>query len=247
MNTDYKKPILYHQSDYRTSSSRAHRFLLSAERKFIPGNAHLLCSELKNSWSEYRPKSETTREFQWKINPNRNFREEFAAPIGRVHYLHQFTDKIKTADVIKPLDYFRSRSSDGGPFTNLPKSIKYPSGIESDLKKVEHIWRETHFTDTPGYYPMLDNLVSTTELDFHKHKNYSSAQTNLIVQKELPFNANVAFFTPKSKLIKEYPLCKKYDSKIVRDISKFPTPDFDRITLMRTKCREMKSEMASKF
>jgi hypothetical protein len=249
MNTDYKKPEAYHQSDYRTSSSRVHRFALSTDRNFIPNNTHL-CSEQKNSLShQHRPRSETTREYQWKVNSNRSFREEFAPPINRVHYLHQFTDKIKAVGVNKQLDFFRSRWSDeDGSFTMMPKDVRYPIGIEGILQPTEHICRETHLTSTAGVYPLLDGLVSTTELDFHKHKTYSSSQTNLIVQKELPFNAAVAFFTPNSrKIIKEFPLCKKYDAKIVRDISKFPTADFDRITLMRTKCREMKTEMASNY
>lgn len=247
MNIDYKKPTIYHKSDYRTSSSRAHCFVLPSERVFVPKNAHILCSELKNTWTDYRPKSESQKQYLWKINSNRNFREEFAAPIDRVRYLHQFTDKIKAANVIKPLDYFRSRWSDSDAFSSLPRDVKLPVPIESDFVPIEHVWKEEHFTNSPGYTPYLDHLVSTTSFDFHPHKSYVNAQTNLIVQKEMPFNANVAFFIPKSHLIKENPLCKKYDAKITRDISKFPTPSYDRITLMRTKCRERKSEMASNF
>lgn len=245
MDIDYKKPILNTQCDYRTSASRAHSFKLSFDRNFIPLNAHKLCHELKKSVADYRPKSETTKEFQWKINPERKFREEFSAPVERVQYNHQFTDKMKAGKLIKPLSLYQSRAGDTVAFPDLPRDIKFPAAVYPP--PIEHIWKESYPQNTSGYYPHLDYAVSTTNFDFHPHKDYKNAQTNLIVQKELPFNANVAFFKPNTKLIKEYPLHRKYDSEHLRDVSKFPTRTFDRITLLRTRCRMMNSETLSSF
>ena len=245
MDVDYLQPTIYHQSDYRTSSSRAHRFKLSNERNFIPLKSHSLCSELKNSRADYRPVSESTKEYPWKINPSRNFRAELAAPIEKVRYIHQFTDKMKADKLIKPLNLYKSRAGDSDAFTSLPREIKLPTTVHPPT--IQHFSRETFHTNTAGYYPYLDNLVSTTELDFHKHKNYETAKTNLIAQKELPFNSKVAFFTPKTKLIAQYPMYRKYDAKMLCDNSKFTTKVYDRITLMRTRCREVKSEMASSY
>jgi hypothetical protein len=42
-------------------------------------------------------------------------------------------------------------------------------------------------------------------------------------------------------------MCKKYDAKIVRDISKFSTPTYDRITLLRANYRGLQSEMAANY
>jgi hypothetical protein len=245
METDYLQPTIYHQSDYRTSSYRAHHFKLSPDRNFIPSNAHILCNELKRSQANYQPRSETVKEFQWKINPSRNFREEFAAPIERVRYIHQYTDKIKANALVKSLKLYKSKAGDCEAFPNLPRSVKQSIPVEPP--RIDHLWRETFPTGSAGYYPHLDYSVSTTEFDFYKHKNYETARTNLIAQKELPFNSKVAFFIPKTKLIAENPFCGKYDAKHLRDISKFPTHSYDRITFMRTNCRPMRSETSSSF
>lgn len=245
MNVDYLEPTIYYHNDYRTSSSRAHRFKLSTDRNFIPSNAHTLCRELKNTQFDYRPRSETTKEFQWKINPSRNFCEELAAPSGRIQYLHQFTDKIKSDKLVKPLNLYKSRAGDLIAFPNLPREIKQRLHVEPP--PIEHVWRETFPDNTTGYYPYLDHSISTTQFDFHKHKDYVTAKTNLIVQKELPFNAKSAYFIPRTKLIMGNPFCKKYDAKILRDDCKFPTKSYNRITLMRTKCRDIKSEMSSNY
>lgn len=243
MNTDFKKPIMYQQSDFRTSQSRGHRFILSSERNFIPIRMHPQYD--KNSRNEYRPMSETSKEFQWKINKYRNNREQLAPALDRVRYIHQFTDKVKASEIIKPLKYCKKSENHGKTFCDLPRDVKLTSSFTPP--PIEHVWNETHFTNTDGYYPLLDGLVSTTEIDFHQHKNYSDAQTKLIQRVELPYNADVAHFIPKSKLIKEYPTCKAYNAESVRDVSKFKAPCYDRITVTKVPFRGLKSEMMDQF
>jgi hypothetical protein len=241
MNTDYKKPIIYQQSDYRTSQSRGHRFLLSSERNFIPirSSAHP-----QNPRNDYRPKSETAKEFQWKINQYRNFREELAPALDRVRYLHQFTDKIKASEIIKPLHPYEK--FDKPTFCELPREVKLTPSIVSPPFNSSHIWKQTQFTNTPGYYPLNDGLVSTTEINFHQHKNYSDAQTKLIKRVELPFNADVAHFIPKSKIIVKYPMCRA-SAENIRDKAKFKTPTFDRITITKVPFRGLQSEKMEHF
>lgn len=243
MNTDYKKPIIYQQSDFRTSQSRGHRFILSSERNFIPIRSHPQCD--KNPRNEYRPLSETSKEFQWKINKYRNNREELAPALDRVRYIHQFTDKIKASEIIKPLKYCSTSLNDKKTFCDLPRDVKLPPSFIPP--QIEHVWKETYFTNTDGYYPLLDGLVSTTEIDFYPHKNYSDAQTKLIQRVELPFNADVAHFIPKTKLIKEYPTCKAYSAENVRDVSKFIAPSYSRITITKVPYRGLKSEMMDQY
>lgn len=236
--TDYKEPI-FHQSDYRTSQSRAHGFLLSAERNST-SNAPILCEELKNSWSDYRPKSESAKEFQWKINRNRNVRADLAMPHDRVRYNHQFTDKIKAMEKVKPM-----HNSMELAFTKLPREVIPRSSFNPP--PIEHTWLENSFTSTPGYYKYLDGLLTTTDLDYHQHKNYSDARTELIPRVDLPFNSNVAFFVPKSKLIKQNPITKVYAAQNIRDISSFTAPSFDRITITKVPYRGLESEMRANY
>lgn len=237
MNTDYKKPIIYLQSDYRTSQSRGHRFLLSSERNFIPIRSHPLCDVIKNPRSDYRPKSESAKEFQWKINQYRNSREELAPALDRVRYIHQFSDKIKASEIIKPLNYCGKLEKDMLIFYDLPKDFKLTPPLIPP--PIEYFWKETQFTNTPGYYPLLDGLVSTTEIDFHQHENYTDARTKLIPRVELPFNSSNT----------HYPLCDRKISNagITRDVSKFKTPTFDRITITRVPYRGLKSEKMEHF
>lgn len=228
--TDYSDPITYENSDYRTANARGLRFTLSAERKFIPNKAHVLCNELNIVWSDYRPKSESFRQFTWKINSQRNRHEELAPSLSSVKHNHNFTDKIKSS-IIVPLNYYRSRHTDVPPFVSISHNPKI-SVLEQP--KIEYNCRDTHFTNSEGYFPHVDPLVSTTTLNFHPHINYATAKTNLIVKKKLPFNADVAFFIPKSKLIKEYPPCSQYNNKNMRDVASFTHPTFDRIVPNRS-------------
>src|SRR5690349_8770602 len=119
--TDYGDPIIYQKSDYRTANARAHRFLLSNEKNFVPSNSHILCSELRKSWSDYRPQSESSKEFSWKINSKRFHREDLAMSAPSVHYLHQFTDKVKAKGVVIPLTYHKTQSTDVPAFTRFPR------------------------------------------------------------------------------------------------------------------------------
>lgn len=239
MNTDYKEPI-FHQSDYRTSQSRAHRFLLSAERNLLQSNSHILCEELRNSWNDYRPKSESAKEFEWKINRNRNVREHLAMPHDRVHYTHQFSDKIKAMEIVKPIHNSRELA-----FQKLPREVKPRSSFNPP--PVTHTWLENSFTNTPGYYKFLDGMLTTTDLDYHQHKN-SDAQTKLIPRVDLPFNSNVAFFIPKSHhLIKQNPMAKAYTAKNTRDILAFKAPSYDRITVTKVPYRGLESEMKANY
>ena len=241
---DYGDPIIYQKSDYRTSNARAHRFCRSVEKHFVPLKTHKLCEELTKGWSDYRPKSESSKEFTWKINPHRNHREELAPSLTSVHYNHQFSDKVKAAAPIIPLNSFKSREAFQFPLPREPKIVVI------EPPKIEYQWKETHFTDTDGYFPHADMLVSTTELDYHLHPNYASAKTNLIVRKELPFNSEVAFFIPNSKLLNEYPLRDKYQSMHLKDVAKFPCPSYDRIVPNRAKFVKnfgLTTEMSSSY
>lgn len=245
MDADYKKPIFYQQNDYRTSQSRVHRFLLSAERNFIPVRSHPMCDAIKNPRNDYRPMSESAKEFQWKINQYRNVREDLAPSSDRVRYIHQFSDKIKASEIVKPLNYYRKRESDKPAFSELPRDVRLPPTFVPP--PIEHTWRETHFTNTPGYYPFIDGLVSTTELDYRQHQNYEDSQTKLIPRVELPFNSDVAHFIPKTKLITQYPMKRAYDADNIRDLSKFKAPTYDRITVTKVPYRGLKSEKMEHF
>lgn len=243
MNIDYKKPISkYTQNDYRTSQTRSYQFISSSDRHFVPSKAHILCEELKITSADYRPRSESAKEFQWKINRNRNIRANRSMTNNRVNYIHQFSDEIKATE---PINLFKISASDKKEFMSLPKEVKFKNSFLPP--QIEHAWRETYFTSTPGYYPLLDGLVSTTEIDYHRHKNYSDARTNLIPRVDLPFNSNVAFFTPKSKLIKENPLTKIYKAQNTRDLMIFPTPSYDRITITKVPYRGLESEMQGSY
>lgn len=245
--TDYGDPVIYQKSDYRTANNRAHRFTLSAEKKFVPTKSHVLCEELKSNRDSYRPKSESSKEFSWKINSSRFHREDLAQAAPTVRHNHQFTDKIKTAGAIVPLNLYKSRFTDIPPFTNLPREPKISTFKQPNI---EHNLKETHFTNTEGYFPHADPLVSTTQLDFCPHLNYATARTNLIVRKDLPFNSDVAFFIPESKLIKQYPLRQQYSNENVRDISRFIHPSFDRIVTNKLKFVKnfgLTSEMSSNY
>lgn len=67
--TDHENPIFYQKSDYRTSSSRALPPKHSSSRNFLPdSNSENLCNLIKSETPfRYNPKSETTKEFQWKV------------------------------------------------------------------------------------------------------------------------------------------------------------------------------------
>jgi hypothetical protein len=225
--TDYGNPVIYQKSDYRTSQSRAHHFTLSAGRKFVPAKVHVLCDDLKNSWNDYRPKSETFKEFSWKINGKRNHREDLAPPLTSVRYNRNFTDRVKIKAAVIPLNYYRSSFTDVPPFTSLPRE-----------------------PETAGYFPYADCLLSTTQLDFYPHPNYGTARTNLIVRKELPFNSDVASFIPNSKLINKNPLRNEYSNLITRDVSHLIPPAYDRIVPNRSKFVKnfgLTSEMSSNY
>lgn len=226
--SDYGDPILQHKSDYRTSTSRAHRSKLSLERNFVPQNTHQLCSELQSSFHDYRPKSETSNQFLWKINPHRKHREDLAISSGSAHYNHQFTDKVKTSAPIAPLNFYRSRHTDVSPFS---APLREPVVREREVEpKIEILDKSTHhYTNTEGYFPRLDQLVSMTQLDYHQHANYATARTNLIVSQARPFNADSTFFMPRSKLIYSYPMRGQYLNEITRDKSKFSQANYDRM------------------
>lgn len=216
---DYGNPVIYQKPDYRTSTSRGHRHLLNPERIFVPLKSQVLCQELQNDFNNYQPISHSAKEFQWKINTRRNIREDLAPSLNSVRYLHQFSDKVKGSVPIKSAKCY-------------PLSTKLPP--ESKLTdiappQIEHQWRETHYTNTDGYFPHADPLLSTTKLDYHPHSNYGTARTNLIVRKDFHFNINTAHFVPNSKILKQFPMFQQYDSKIIRDVSKFKHAAFDRI------------------
>jgi len=225
--TDYGHPICRHKSDYRTSNNRAHRFLLSAERDFVPRNSRVLCNELHEA-ALYQPRSETCKEFKWKINSARNFREELAPRLTSVQRIHQFTDSINGRAPRVPLNPDASR------FDNLPpEKLELP---QYQPAKIDYQWRETHFTDTPGFFPLTDPLISTSELDFRLHNNYATARTNLIVRKEVEFNNVTAAFIPKTRrIINQFPFNQRqFKNEQLRDIAKFIPPSYDRIPTMRS-------------
>lgn len=245
--TDYGHPIIYQKSDYRTSNARAHRFTLSAEKNFVPSKSHNLCAELKSVWTDYRPRSESAKEFSWKINSQRSHREELAPVSTTVRYTNQFTDKVKVSAAVVSLNKYKTQYSDAPPFTAISHK---PNLTIVDPPKIEYAFRETHFTNTEGYFPHADTLVSTTELDYRPHSNYATARTNLIVRKEPPINSEVAFFIPKTKIIKENPLRNKYANKHLRDVAKFVAPSFDRIVPRKSsfvKNFGLTSEMSSNY
>lgn len=201
--TDYGDPIFYQKPDYRTANARAHRFCTSDERQFVPNKNHVLCNELKiGSCNDYRPKSESSKEFTWKINSARYHREELAPVSSSVRYTHQFTDKVKSSGVVLPLNEYKTVARDVALF--LPREPV--TTIPTTKPKITQLFKETHFTNTEGYFPLADPLVTTTELDYRPHTNYDTARTNLIVRKELPFNSDAAFFIPKSRLINGNPI-----------------------------------------
>lgn len=220
--TDYGNPIIYHKSDYRTANAFAHRFCVSVDKNFVPKKSHTLCRELKAGWGDYRPKSESAKQFGWKINSKRSHREELAPLSSSVRCIHNFTDKLKMSAPMIPLKSSSSRFKE----TSLPRE---PNLTIVSRPKIEYVSRETHFTDTGGYFPHADQLISATQLDFHPHPNYSTARTNLIVRKELPFNSDIAFMIPVSKLINENPFRKKHCNENMKDNAKFVPLSFDRI------------------
>lgn len=231
--SDYSDPILPHKSDYRTSNVRAHRYKQSLERNFVPQQTHQLCSELKAPHHDYRPKSETSNQFAWKINTHRNHREDLAISSSSAHYNHQFTDKVKVSAPIAPLNFYRSRHTDASPFNVL---LREPMVRERDCEPaIEILDKTSHYTHTPGYFPMSDQLVSLTQLDYHQHRNYATARTNLIVRREKPFNADSTFFAARSKLINSYPMRgQRYSNELTRDKSKFSQSNYDRIIPQRS-------------
>ena len=245
--TDYGAPVIYQKPDYRTSQNRAHHFTLSVEKQFVPSKTHVLCADLKNSWNDYRPKSESSNEFSWKINRYRHHREDLAPSSSVVRYNHNFTDKIKVKGVVVPLNLYRSSLTDFPALTKLPRE---PKIVVTKQPKINYDWKETHFTETTGYFPHSDCLISTTHLDFHPHENYGTARTNLIVRSERPFNADVAAFIPNSKLVGQNPLRNEYNNEIVRDISRVIPPSFDRIVPNRSKFVKnfgLTTEMSSSY
>lgn len=242
--TDYGDPVIYQNPDYRTANAIAHRFCQPQEKNFVPARSHILCEELKTAWSDYRPRSESSKEFSWKINPNRNHREDLAPALSGVQYLHQFSDKVKANGPIFPIKNYKNR------FTFDASLPREPKIVTVEPPKIQQIWKETHFTDTDGYFPFADKLLSTTELDFHLHSNYSTARTNLIVRNKPPFNCDEAFFIPKSKLLNENPLHEKYLNLNMRDVAKFTPPSYDRIIPNRSRFVKnfgLTTEMSSKY
>jgi hypothetical protein len=245
--TDYGDPVVFQKTDYRSANQRAHRFTLSTEKKFIPAKSHVLCDEIKYGLSSYHPTSESAKEFSWKINSKRNHHEDLAPHESSVRYLHQFTDKIKASGSIIPLNLCRSGFTDIPPFTTLPKEPR--TKLDKD-PKIGYQWRGSQYTHTDGYFPQCDLLLSTTQLDFHMHPNYSTARTNLIVRKELPFNSDRAYFIPNSKLIRDPPFTQKYSCLLTKDDSKFSQKTFDRIVPFKSSFVEnfgLTTEASSNF
>lgn len=224
--------------EYQTSSARAHRLSVSSERHFVSNKNHILCNELKNSaCNDYRPKSESSKEFSWKINSSRYHREELAPVSSSIRYIHRFSNQVTPSDKCKTV-------SD----CSLPRTLFTTESISKP--KIVHSCKETHFTNTEGYFPLADPLVSTTEIDYRLHSNYATARTNNIVRKESPFNSDAALFTLKSKLINDYPMRDRYRNLNLRDDSKFSQPSFDRIVPNRmqfVKYFGMSSEMSSNY
>jgi hypothetical protein len=248
--TDYGDPILFNKSDYRTSNAIAHRFKVSSEREFVPLNTHQLCSEVETRFRDYRPQSESSKEFARKINSKRNHREDLAASSGSIKYNHQFTDKVKVSAPVAALNLVRSRFSDVPPLS-IPISEPSVRARIAD-PPIEILHKRSHFTDTEGFARFSDTLVSTTQLDYHLHRNYGTARTNLIVRDEKPFNADSAFFIPgpHSKLINSFPMRSQYHNEIIRDKSKFSQSDFDRIVPFRSNFVEhfgLTTEMSSNY
>lgn len=69
--TDYKVPVLYTETDYRTSTGRAHRACSSKDRNFLGNNLKNLCDVLADG-SDYPPKnryvSEKESHYFWKVS-----------------------------------------------------------------------------------------------------------------------------------------------------------------------------------
>lgn len=249
--SDYGDPILFEKCDYRTSSAIAHRFKVSSEREFVPLKTHQLCGELKTCFRDYRPQSETSKQFLWKINSKRNHREDLASSLSSVRCNHQFTDKVKISAPFAPLNFYRSSFTDVPP---LKIPIREPSvkTINSD-PPIEILHKRSHYTDTEGFARLSDTLVSTTQLDYHLHRNYAAAKTNLIVRDEKAFNADSTFFIPGSHsklLVNSFPMGNRNQCEIVRDRSKFSQSDFDRIIPNRSNFVEhfgLTTEMTSNY
>lgn len=249
--TDYGDPILFNKSDYRTSNAIAHRFKVSSEREFVPLKTHQLCSEVKTCFRDYLPQSESTKEFAWKINSKRNHREYLAPSSASIKWNHQFTDNVKISAPVAPLNLIRSRSTDVPPLSIPLREPSVTARIAHD-PPIEILHKRFHHTDTEGYSRLSDALVSTTQLDYHLHRNYGAARTNLIVRDEKPFNADSTFFIPgpHSKLINSFPMRSQYRNEIIRDKSKFPQSDFDRIIPYRSNFVEhfgLTTEMTSNY
>ena len=239
--TDYRHPIIYQKSDYRTSSSCALPPKHSASRNFVPdSNSESLCNLIRSEIPcSYNPKSETTKEFQWKINRYRSIhREDLAPSLKEVHYLHQFANKIKL-NVIKPLSDCKTFYRDQLTFKQLPREpqISSTEPFKYEMEKM------THFTNTAGYFPMADSMISTTTLDYIPHSNYDNAKTNLITRIDMEFNSN-------SPIIRKHPMSQHFPAMITRDKSKFPFPIYDRIVPRKSKfvpnCG-LTTEMTSKY
>jgi hypothetical protein len=249
--TDYGDPILPSKCDYRTSTAIAHRFKVSLEREFVPLKTHQLCKELKTCFRDYQPQSETLKQFQWKINSKRNHREDLAPSSSSIRWNHQFTDKVKTSAPIAPLNFYRSSFTDVPPL-NLQVNEPSVRTINSD-PSIEILHKRSHYTDTEGFAHLSDTLVSTTQLDYHLHRNYVASKTNLIVRDEKPFNADSTFFIPgpHSKLLfNSFPMGNRNQCEIIRDRSKFSQSDFDRIIPNRSNFVEhsgLTTEMTSNY
>ncbi|CAO1425019.1 unnamed protein product [Diamesa serratosioi] len=239
-NTDYGKPLIHQNTDYRTSSSHALHRKHSSSRNFLPDtNSESLCNLIKsNIPCKYNPQSETTKEFQWKINRYRSIhREDLAPSLKGVQYLHQFANKIKL-NVIKPLSDCKTLYRDQMTFKQLPRNppISTTQPFKYEMKKI------THFTNTAGYFPMADPMVSTTTLDYIPYSNYN-AKTTLITRNDMEFNSN----TP---IVKKHPMSHQYPAMITRDKSKFPFPIYNRIVPRKSKFvpnHGLTTEMTSKY
>lgn len=239
--TDYRHPIIYQKSDYRTSSSRALPPKHTSSRNFLPdSNSESLCNLIRSEIPcRYNPKSETTKEFQWKINRYRSIhREELAPSLREVSYLHQFANKVKL-NAIKPLSDCKSSYRDQLTFKQLTREPKV-SSTEPFKYEMEKM---THFTNTAGYFPMADPLVSTTTLNYIPHSNYDDAKTVLITRTDMEFNSI-------SPIIKKHPMSQHFPALITRDRSKFTFPIYDRIVPRKSKFvpnTGLTTEMTSKY
>lgn len=141
--------------------------------------------------------------------------------------------------MIKPLSDCKSYYRDQLTYKQLSRESQIAS-TEPFRYEMEKM---THFTNTPGYFPMADPMNSTTTLDYISHSNYDNAKTLLISRIDMEFNSI-------SPIIKKHPMSQHFLAMITRDKVKFSCPIYDRIVPRNSKFvpnSGLTTEMTSKY